>query len=147
MKEGAERCRLDTRNASHCTLLLLYPCAGAFPSAKGEGFEQGADWPEQRRGFRGNAENAKTKLCMRCALTKSPPCYPVQGFNYFPPPCAPSGGRMATAALEIDAILLMGKRSCADSQRGEMGMARVPDHTVERSSKEEAMMLLGRQDR
>ncbi|CAL5223386.1 g5894 [Coccomyxa viridis] len=38
---------------------------GAFPSAKGEGFEQGADWPEQRRGFRGNAENAKTKLCMR----------------------------------------------------------------------------------
>ncbi len=46
--------------------------AGAFPSAKGEGFEQGADWPEQRRGFRGNAENAKTKLCMRCALSQIP---------------------------------------------------------------------------
>ena len=39
---------------------------GAFPSAKGEGFEVSADYSEQRKGFRGNAENAKTKLCMRC---------------------------------------------------------------------------------
>ena len=38
---------------------------GAFPSAKGEGFEVSADYGEQRKGFRGNAENAKTKLCMR----------------------------------------------------------------------------------
>ena len=40
---------------------------GAFPSAKGEGFEAGAEYSEQRKGFRGNAENAKTKLCMRWA--------------------------------------------------------------------------------
>jgi hypothetical protein len=40
---------------------------GAFPSAKGEGFEVSAEYSEQRKGFRGNAENAKTKLCMRWA--------------------------------------------------------------------------------
>ncbi|KAK9904032.1 hypothetical protein WJX75_003065 [Coccomyxa subellipsoidea] len=39
---------------------------GAFPSGtKGEGFDAGAEYAEQRKGFRGNAENAKTKLCMR----------------------------------------------------------------------------------
>lgn len=38
---------------------------GAFPSAKGEGFDTSAEFSEQRKGFRGNAENAKTKLCMR----------------------------------------------------------------------------------
>ncbi len=54
---------------------------------------------------------------------------------------------MATAASEIDVISLMGKRSCADSQRGEMAMARVPDHTVERNSREGATMFLRRQDR
>jgi hypothetical protein len=38
---------------------------GAFPSSKGEGFDTGTQYSEQRRGFKGNAENAKTKLCMR----------------------------------------------------------------------------------
>ena len=42
------------------------PMDGAFPSGtKGEGFDAGAEYAEQRKGFRGNAENAKTKLCMR----------------------------------------------------------------------------------
>lgn len=79
--EGAGISRFGKHAASQCTLLLC-TFAGAFPSAKGEGFEQGADWPEQRRGFRGNSENAKTKLCMRYALTKSSPCYLVKGLQH-----------------------------------------------------------------
>ena len=43
---------------------------GAFPSAKGEGFEVSAEYSEQRKGFRGNAENSKTKLCMRWVPTE-----------------------------------------------------------------------------
>ncbi len=44
---------------------------GSFPSNApphgmgGGGFEVGGGAP-QRRGFRGNEQNAKTKICMRC---------------------------------------------------------------------------------
>ena len=38
---------------------------GAFPAKPGEGFDD--DEGAGRKGFRGTAENAKTKICMRCA--------------------------------------------------------------------------------
>lgn len=45
---------------------------GAFPSERGQSFDSFAGDSQygarpQRRGFRGTAENAKTKLCMRYA--------------------------------------------------------------------------------
>lgn len=40
---------------------------GAFPSKQGQGFDNGGGYGRggERRGFRGTAENAKTKLCTR----------------------------------------------------------------------------------
>ena len=37
---------------------------GAFPSQKGEPFEN-EEFRGERKGFRGTVENSKTKICMR----------------------------------------------------------------------------------
>ena len=45
-------------------------CARCRRTAFG-GFEQKAQWPKPKSPFRGNNDNAKTKLCMRCVYALS----------------------------------------------------------------------------
>ncbi len=51
---------------------------------------------------------------------------------------------MVIAVSEIDVTLHTARRSCVDSQREGMDMGRGPDHTLEETSREEDLKLLGR---
>ena len=143
--KGAPHCGSGGRAAEQ-QVSRLCTFAGAFPSAKGEGFEQqGADWPEQRRGFRGNAENAKTKLCMRCAHAISRHSIQCEGLVFISSTRpVRAGGKMAIVVLETGATLRTEKRSCVASHREGMAMVRVPDLSVVGTSEVLALKAQGK---